>query len=280
MLMLGGGTLVNGRNYYLTRILRNDGPTLERAVFGSGVRSPRFWGVTERMEEWWSFFDSSLLVSVRGPDSVRYLRDLGYEGGVEIIGDPALSLPMPSGVERVEGRVVLCPVFTAGRLWGEDDQRVFQQFAATLQRLRAEGREVVMMSAFPNDDRWAIEIMRRAGAPDMPYLAGYEDLDETSRLLASADLVIGERLHSVVLAASVGTPFVAVEYRPKLRDFARSVGRDDAVVRTDEIDRLDAAVDSVIAEGPAFSEGVIEQVDAYRAKQREAATRLHAGLES
>jgi hypothetical protein len=280
MLMLGGGTLVNGRNYYLTRILRNDGPTLERAVFGSGVRSPRFWGVTERMEEWWSFFDSSLLVSVRGPDSVRYLRDLGYEGGVEIIGDPALSLPMPSGVERVEGRVVLCPVFTAGRLWGEDDQRVFQQFAATLQRLRAEGREVVMMSAFPNDDRWAIEIMRRAGAPDMPYLAGYEDLDETSRLLASADLVIGERLHSVVLAAAVGTPFVAVEYRPKLRDFARSVGRDDAVVRTDEIDRLDAAVDSVIAEGPAFSEGVIEQVDAYRAKQREAATRLHAGLES
>jgi glycosyltransferase involved in cell wall biosynthesis len=279
MLMLGGGTLVNGRNYYLTRILRNDGPTLERAVFGSGVRSPRFWGVTERMEEWWSFFDASLLVSVRGPDSVRYLRDLGYEGQVEIIGDPALSLPIPSEVERVEGRVVLCPVFTAGRLWGEDDQRVFEQFATTLQRLRAEGREVVMMTAFPNDDRWAIEIMRRAGAPDMPYLSGYEDLNETSRLLSSADLVIGERLHSVVLAAAVGTPFVAVEYRPKLRDFARSVGRDDAVVRTDEIDRLDATVDTVLAEGPTFSERVTEQVEAYRVKQREAADGLRWDLE-
>jgi polysaccharide pyruvyl transferase WcaK-like protein len=114
----------------------------------------------------------------------------------------------------------------------------------------------------------------------MPYLAGYEDLDETSRLLASADLVIGERLHSVVLAAAVGTPFVAVEYRPKLRDFARSVGRDDAVVRTDEIDRLDATVDTVIAEGPTFSEEVTEQVDAYRAKQRNAADRLRADLES
>ncbi len=279
MLMLGGGTLINGRNYYLTRILRNDAPTLERAVFGSGVRSPEFWGITEKMDEWWSFFDASLLVSVRGPDSVRYLRDLGYEGGVEVIGDPALSLPTPAGVERVAGRVVLCPVFTAGRLWGEDDQRVFEQFAATLQRLRAEGREVVMMTAFPNDDRWAIDIMRHAGAADMPYLAGYDDLAATTRLLASADLVIGERLHSVVLAAAVGTPFVAVEYRPKLRDFARSVDRDDAVVRTDEIDRLDTVVDSVLAEGPAFAEAVTEDVETYRSRQREAAERLRATVD-
>jgi polysaccharide pyruvyl transferase WcaK-like protein len=278
MLMLGGGTLINGRKYYQTRIQRNDRPYLERAVFGTGVRSPDFWGVTEPMEEWWAFFDASLLVSVRGPDSVRYLRELGYEGEVEIIGDPALSLAVPDDVERVPGRVVVSPVHTAGMLHGGDDREVFSELARLIVRLRAEGREVVMMTAFPADDRWALEIMRQAGHPDLPYLAGYDDLESTLRLIASADLVIGERLHAVVLAAAMDTPFVAVEYRPKLRDFAASIGREDVVVRTDEIERLDEVVDLALERSAEHTGETAEAVAALRDRQRNAAELLRSTL--
>src|SRR5690606_40247550 len=89
---------VSGRRYYLARRLRRDTPTNGRGVFGVGVRDPAFHGVTEPMEEWWRFFDSSLVTTVRGPMSVEHLRRLGYRGDVEVIGDPALSLE-GSGVE-------------------------------------------------------------------------------------------------------------------------------------------------------------------------------------
>jgi GT2 family glycosyltransferase len=278
MLMVGGGTLINGRNYYLTRIQRNDRPNLERAVFGTGVRSPAFWGVTEDMDEWWAFFAASMHVSVRGPDSVTNLRELGYTGPVEIIGDPALSLDVPEAAERVPGRVVVSPVHTAGMLHGGDDREVFAALSKLIARLRAEGRDVVMMTAFPADDRWALEIMRNAGHPDLPYVPGYTDLDTTLELLASADLVVGERLHAVVLAAAVGTPFVAVEYRPKLRDFAASIGRTDVVVRTDEMDRLPAVVDLVVAAGSAMTEETATRVAELRERQRAAAAAIREAL--
>jgi polysaccharide pyruvyl transferase WcaK-like protein len=221
---------------------------------------------------------SSLLVGVRGPHTLDSLRSWGYEGQAEIIGDPALSLSVPEGVEPVSGRVVVSPVFTSGESWGKDDGAVFDQFAGTIDRLVGEGREVVMMTAHPNDDRWALEIMRKAGHPDLSYLAGYDDLDNSLRLISSADLVIGERLHAVVLAAAMDAPFVAVEYRPKVRDFAASVGRDDVVVRTDEIQRLDEVVDLALDRSAEHAEETAAAVAEFRKQQADAATVIQAAL--
>lgn len=278
VLMVGGGTLINGRHYYLTRVLRNDSPGLERILLGTGVRNPEFWGVTEPMEEWKAFIDSALYAGVRGPDSVRHLATLGVVTGIDVFGDPALSLPRPPDVEPTPGRVVVCPVFTDGNLWGGDDTAVFDALASLIRRLRDEGREVAMMSAFPADDRWLIEIMRRAGAPGLPYLPGYADLDETLRWLAAADLVVGERLHASILAAVCGTPFVAVEYRPKIRDFARSVGMEQAVVRSDEMGRLDEVVTWALAERDTIAADLTGAVDTIRRHQADVVAELHERL--
>ncbi len=256
--MVGGGTLFNADGYYLNKVRRVDGPNLERIVYGTGMRSEAYWGRTEQFKEWEPFLNSAVSVGLRGPDSLAAMRAWGYGGPAEVIGDPALCLERPDGVESIDGRVVLCPLHTGGECWGGDDFAVFDEFARTIARLRAEGRDVVMMTAHPADDRWAIEIMRRAGVSDLEYVPGYEDLDRTLKLLASADLVVGERLHAVVLAAAVGTPFVAVEYRPKVRDFMRSVGADDAVVRTDEMDRLQEAIERRLVGGETVDEAVAE----------------------
>ncbi len=274
--MLGGGTLLNAGNYYLNKVRRVDGPNLERIVFGTGVRSEAYWGITEQLDDWDPFLRSALSVGVRGPDSLAAMRAWGYDGSVEVVGDSALLLERPDGVERVDGRVVLCPVHTGGECWGGDDQTVFDEFARTISRLKNDGRDVVMMTAFPGDDRWAIEIMRRSGHPDLDYLAGYEDLDTTLRLLASADLVIGERLHAVVLAAAVGTPFVAVEYRPKVRDFARSVDAEGSIVRTDEISRLETVIRHSLDVGENFGERVAEMRDKLRSRADDFARQLGA----
>src|SRR5680860_115273 len=95
------------------------------------------------------------------------------------------------------------------------------------------------MASHPDDDGPIIQIGRHAGHSDLPYLAAYDDLEAALSLMASADLVVAARLHAAVLAAAASTPFVALEYRPKVMDFARSVGFEDLTLRTDQMDGLE-----------------------------------------
>ena len=233
LLILGGGTLIN-RSTYLGWLTERDSPRVERAVLGTGVASPAYWGVTEPVDGWLRWLSSCCYVGVRGPRSEATLREWGYEGPLEVSGDPALLLERPD-VGRSEGLVVVSPAWTNGDLWGGSDEAVMTTLAECVERWLAEGRDVAFLSCNPADDRPIFETMRAAKRPDLPYTAGYRDMDAALRLLAEADLVIGERLHAAVLAAAVGTPFVALEYRPKLADFAASVGADDVVIRTDEV---------------------------------------------
>ena len=137
-----------------------------------------------------------------------------------------------------------------------------------------------MLSAFPQDDRHIIGLMRAADASDLEYVAGYADVDTTVDLLASASLVVAERLHAAILAAAGGTPFVALEYWPKHRDFARSIEVEDLVVSTDGLtsDRLIAAVDAVSGRADEVRERIAVGVHELRRRQREAADRLQRML--
>lgn len=282
VVMLGGGTLINGKGYYLTRVLREDRPEAEKAVFGAGVRDPAFHGTTERIADWWPFFDAAAVVGVRGPDSVAHLRSLGYRGDVEVIGDPALLLVPPDEVTRQPGRLVICPVWTSGDLVGGDDGRVFEAFASVIRRSVAEGRDVILLSAFPNDDRHLFQLMRTAGHPDLPFVAGYEDLDATMALLASAEVVLAERLHAAIMATAAGTPWLGLGYWPKTLDFAKSVDAPDLVLDTATIgpEALGAALDRVLADPGAIAERLAGPTADLRDRLRATADRLHTYVES
>jgi polysaccharide pyruvyl transferase WcaK-like protein len=49
-------------------------------------------------------------------------------------------------------------------------------------------------------------------------------LDVILARLAACELLVGERLHAMVLAAAVGVPFVGVAYKPKCHDFGETLG--------------------------------------------------------
>jgi polysaccharide pyruvyl transferase WcaK-like protein len=151
---------------------------------------------------------------------------------------------------------------------------------ATISRLHRQGHEIVLMSAFPADDRWLIQLMQEAEVADAIYVPGYADLDETLRWLASAELVIGERLHASILAAATTTPFVALEYRPKIRDFAKSIDAEEQVVRTDELQNLDGAVSAALQRTDELRTQLTRAVAQIRDHQKDVADRLSADLKS
>jgi GT2 family glycosyltransferase len=267
LLILGGGTLIN-RSSYLRQVTERDTPRAERAVIGTGVASPEFWGEQEDPERWIRWLSTCAYVGVRGPHSLERLRSWGFEGDLEVSGDSALLIERPS-VDRVAGRVVVAPAWTKGRLWGGSDERVVEALAWATSSFLSEGRDVIMLASSPDDDGQILQISRRCDS-SFEFVQGYLDQTEAIETIASADVVIGERLHACVLAAAVDTPFVPIEYRPKLRDFAASVGVEDLVIRSDEVTG-EALVDRVADAVTAGTGQISRHVDTYRNRLRSAA---------
>ena len=272
LLLLGGGTLIN-RSSYLRRLTHIDVPRLERAVLGTGVANPEYWGLNEDPQKWIDWLDTCSYVGVRGPLSQGILREWGFGGELEVCGDTALLVERPAGKERQFDRVVIAPAWTKGELWGGSDDAVVEALSSAASRWLTQGKQVVLMSSSPDDDGQILEIINRVNRGILPFVQGYRDNQEAIDLIASAGVVIGERLHACIIAAAVETPFVALEYRPKLRDFAASVGMDHLVLRTDDVDdrklysKLDEALDTDI-------QPMMQKVDAYRARIRSAAARI------
>jgi hypothetical protein len=259
--VLGGGTLLNAKGYYQRIADRIDAPGLRRLVLGTGVVSPDVGGWTEDLAGWAPFLEAGP-VGVRGPRSVQHLRDWGYRGPVEVLGDPALALTPPA-VPRGEG-VLLAPVgrSSVGQVDPDAEVHQLELLIEATRRWRAEGRDVSILSAHRGDDRVAIALMRSLGET-LDVVHAYDDLDGGVQAIAASGIVVATRLHALVLAAAVGAPFIGLAYRSKVHDVAESIGA--STVRDLDawtVDGLLAAVS--VAESDEHMQQVATLVDQLR----------------
>ena len=158
---------------------------------------------------------------VRDSSSVAYLEQLGVKASLG--GDPALLLdPKEFGElpDWDDQSVVLAP---RGGQPGATARLV-----ELGQHLANAGRKVIALSFQPGVDTPELEAMKL-----IPGVKLEETDDPVKALLriSSAGMVVGVRLHAVILAAAAGTPFVGVSYDPKVAGFcqdakAPSVGTD------------------------------------------------------
>lgn len=275
LLLLGGGTLIN-RNQYLRWLLDRDSPRIERAVFGTGVANPSFWGITEDTGEWLKWLGTCAYVGVRGPRSAQTLDNWGYKGEFEVSGDPALALSTERPYDP-DGPILVAPAWTGGELHGGDDRKVYSELAAAIDTWAATGREVVLMSCHPSDDRPILMIKEMAEGSPVTYRPGYLDVDDATDVIASSSLVVGERLHACVIAAATDRPFVAIEYRPKVRDFADSVAMEEWVIPTNEI-TSDRLLEMAKALGSGPTEEMTKAVATYRDRLTAAGAVIEAAV--
>ena len=81
------------------------------------------------------------------------------------------------------------------------------------------------------------------------------DLDRFLRSLARCELMIGERLHALVLAAALEMPFVGLAYKPKSFDFVESLGLSRLLIEPERISGEHVAARAL---------GVLAQADTLR----------------
>jgi len=137
----------------------------------------------------------------------------------------------------------------ASRPW---DERTFEALAGEIEVLASKGLRPVFLTFLSERDA------RRIGSPNLPgsfssdeavhdfvlgRLRGVDaevvhadgDLDAMAKRVAGLRFVIGMRLHALVLAAHCGVPFIALDYAPKVVEFATLAGASGFVVTPDEV---------------------------------------------
>lgn len=234
LVVFGGGSLLQDDTsfrsllYYLSVIFSSRALGKPVVIYANGVGPLR--SVTGRLL---TKLALSLVrkVTVRDPESEKLLKRIGVKKPVRVTADPAFLLSA-SPAERCD-RVLLdagipptaMPVWLALRP-GKAPERFYASFVPAISLLRSRGYEpcVLVMQErdkelVPDLNRWLAD----AGQKPVPVVAGLSPRDALG-VLQRGRMCVGMRLHTLILAARAGVPFIGVEIDPKLGAFCRAAG--------------------------------------------------------
>jgi polysaccharide pyruvyl transferase WcaK-like protein len=225
LFLMGGGTLV-GRSMWRGRLLAAESISAGPAFFtGVGVEDPSFDGARTytddgELRRWADILAGAEIVTVRGPMSQALLQSVGVHA--EIASDPALLLQPPQ-VEH-EARVLGLNVALPEDLYRDAGSYVDETISMA-QVLTRDGWNIRLLP-FTTSDYSVSEIVAKSLGGGVEIIEAWHSVPQLLAHIARCDVVVGQRLHAVVLASACAVPAVALDYRPKCRDFQASLGRE------------------------------------------------------
>jgi polysaccharide pyruvyl transferase WcaK-like protein len=277
---LGGGTLIN-RQLYLDWFQH----ALERGhqgiVFGTGVCDPSFWSeqrpdinYTQMMADWVAVLQKVTYVSVRGPKSARILESHGISQP-KVIGDPALSACTPRSPNSPKNRRLAINLGSHGFIWGSQE-KINEVIAKLAKYFLRNGWQVEFIPMHPIDFQIGLDMIQRFDLHEVSIWKDFQNIDETINRIKTYDILVGQRLHSVVIACGCGVPAIALEYQPKCSDFMESIEMQKFSVKTDdlELDKLLSLMNDIDKNYTEHCEQLISKCKYYQVLQREAAQEI------
>ncbi len=164
--------------------------------------------------------------SVRDSESEAVLRSLGFSRKITVGADPAFLIEPIVGVTREKTIIVSL------RPWIRETPGLLADLASWIDARSEEGYRVTLLpfQTMHDDDRVVLcelySHVARRDSVELVYEA--ERLPAIMKRIASAELVVGMRLHSLILSTVQGTPFIGLSYSDKVTNFCRAVGREES----------------------------------------------------
>ncbi|RXT14645.1 polysaccharide pyruvyl transferase CsaB [Ammoniphilus sp. CFH 90114] len=172
------------------------------------------------------------VITVRDQGSADDMRSLGVTRPIHITADPAvtiqrsdvnLGLAKPKLVMNEKKSIAI-----SIRKWKNEEnyKRVMAQMADEM--IRKNWNVYFLPMQYPADvapSRDIIEYMEESGAVLLDEQMNFQEIIS---FIGNMDFVIGMRLHSIIIAAVLGVPFVGVSYDPKIDRFIERVNMDSA----------------------------------------------------
>ncbi|MET3684217.1 polysaccharide pyruvyl transferase CsaB [Alkalibacillus flavidus] len=190
-------------------------------------------------------------VSVRDHLSLALLREIGVTREIDVTADAVFGMNIDDfTLER--GDYVAVSV----RPWAEDS-RYQNVLAEALDQIDADIVFVPMQGDTDYDASFAVrKQMTRTSERRVHIMDAESSIDERLQIIAGARSLIGMRLHALIFAAVLETPFVALSYDPKIDAFAgeRVVGH---------VERRDWDADALLEALGVYGDDAID-VSTYR----------------
>lgn len=239
MLVMGGGSLlqdVTGPRsilYYLGIVAMAKMLGKPVVFYAQGV-GPITKPLSKRLIEW--VVNRVDLITVRDDKSKHDLQSFGVrKPPVHVTADPALAIdtslfPKEHGVdilsqfgaEKHPGQAL---IGVAIRSWSTTHPYL-QELATACDRLVHQGNQIVFLPMqYPGDVTISQEVRSLMSEPSILLDRQFSFRDIASTI-ANFDMIIGMRLHSLILAALFDVPFVPLSYDPKIDRFVHRLGFD------------------------------------------------------
>ncbi len=206
-------------------------------------------------------------ITVRDPDSAKLLREIGVtRPPMEVTADPALLLSPPSSGSPIIGGGGAFGV--ALRPWHGQDTLGAQVAAACFASL-SQQMPLLLPMQDASDRPVAEQFAQKWGQINAATLCSTTSgLPPLLSTIAGCDMMVGMRLHALILAAAAGVPSVALSYDPKVTAFMQACGQSDAVydLNAPDSDRLQALLAHVWAERTARAAKLQAALPGLRAK--------------
>ncbi len=231
---------------------------------------------------------SATRVTVRDPGSAERVREITHGAVRPHTGaDPAILLDPVSDAEAAavltragvaprgqgtESRptVAVCPRpwFHRKDIWAESE-RLSEHYLDRMCRLVSElgreigGRTLLLPFDYSEDLPLCREIERRVGPiKNLRVVDAPLTPREMMGLLSAVDVLVGMRLHSLIFAARMAVPSVAIVYDPKVAAFMGQIGRPEASFPAGSFDA--AAVGSCVRKALADRSSIVRMSEAAR----------------
>ena len=226
-LISGGGSLLQDKTskksliYYLLIMVIARMKLKPIYFYGQGVGPIKAAGLR--------FFTKKILnkvnvLSVRDEESKVFLESIGIDNPIELIHDPVLFYQKVTDLKdssfltaNVRHYLEQKPVYISLRPT-ENNSNVVKAFETYIENLEREHIPVISFPFHPSQDTIITKEIFSKYSNTM-FIEEPLSINQAAYILNQSRLVVGLRLHSLIIAASQGTPFIGVSYDPKIDSF-------------------------------------------------------------
>ncbi len=281
--VLAGGTMIGNNPNFLARSQRMFNIARHRFVFGTGVANYEFWkdkkisdgkSWRENLSLWCSILERCDYVGVRGPQSQKTLFNAGLKN-VEVVGDPVLVFADCSKSVNYHNKTLGLNFGFGGEHMWDSQKKLFEKIVKLASLARNAGWKVVWFVVWPKD-HFIIQNAAKASKTDEHIYTICTDHTKYMNLVSDLTVFVGMKLHAVALATCAGVPSIMLEYRPKCRDYMKSIQQDHLCERIDlfEAEKVWQRVLDIQSNREQYAAKMAEAISQLQAFQKQKAGRI------
>jgi len=180
------------------------------------------------------------VITLRDSASADLLREIGVTRDIRVTCDPVMAVDAENAeclmLNAESGGRPLLAVMV--RAW--NDNRHYSRVAEFLDGQAKKGWDILFVPAHFPDDNDASKRVAEFMACESSCVDRCLSAHEFLGLTACADRVFSMRLHGLICAMAMGTPFIGLSYDPKVDAFMEQAGLTKFCLSFDEFDSADA----------------------------------------